>query len=141
MKYDDKDVPLFKKVICPHCNSYELSCRKKDEENKTTNKETSTDKKEEVTAPPVEKPKEKSNNAYLKTLAIPTGIFLILIIITIRLIIKQKINIIGTDLFKIELTLFNPPDTTKIPMPIKNIATKILLILKVSNIDVAAVFI
>ena len=33
MKYDEKDVPLFKKVICPHCNSYELSCRKKDEEN------------------------------------------------------------------------------------------------------------
>ena len=33
MKYDEKDVPLFKKVICPHCNSYELSCRKKHEEN------------------------------------------------------------------------------------------------------------
>jgi hypothetical protein len=35
MKYDEKDVPLFRKVICPHCNSYETSCKKKEKENNT----------------------------------------------------------------------------------------------------------
>ena len=29
MKYNEKDIPLFKSVICPHCNSYELSCKKR----------------------------------------------------------------------------------------------------------------
>jgi hypothetical protein len=32
MKYDEKDVPLFKKVICNHCDSYELSCIKRHKE-------------------------------------------------------------------------------------------------------------
>lgn len=33
MKYDEKDVPLFKEVICSHCKSYELTCKKRDNEN------------------------------------------------------------------------------------------------------------
>lgn len=34
MKYDEKDVPLFKKVICPHCRCYEVFCKiQKDNDN------------------------------------------------------------------------------------------------------------
>lgn len=32
MKYNEKDIPLFKEVICSHCNSNELICKNKQDD-------------------------------------------------------------------------------------------------------------